>query len=162
MKKLAAILGLLFALLIVSAPSAKAQTTYNSIEVSINTGDPSWATFYFGHAPNGTPGTTALIIQCDFDRAELITNFDVYGRQMTSQFFSVTCTRNGPFFEYGQRIISYTVYPTPLHPSLLMTGTDSNGNKVTQNLNLTIHSAGWTMEGYGSGTKDTGSAEIAY
>ena len=134
----------------------------NSMEVSVNAGDQGWATFFFGHPPDGTPGTTALIIQCTYDRAELITNFDVYGQQMSSHFFAVTCTRNGPSFVNGQRVISYTLNATPLVESLVMTGTDSNGNKVVQNLNLTVNSASWTVQGYGTGAKDTGKAEIAF
>ena len=154
MKRLAALLGSLFALLVVSALSAKPIPTDNSLEVSINAGDPSWATFIFGHPPNGTQGTTELIIQCDFDRAELITNFDVYGEQMTSRFFAVTCTRNGASF-------SYTLNGTPLHESLVMTGTGPNG-KVVQNFNVTINDASWTKTGSGVYAKNTGSAEITY
>ena len=51
---------------------------------------------------------------------------------------------------------------TPLYESLVMTGTDANGNKVTQSLNLTVNTASWTMTGYGRSAKDTGSAQITY
>ena len=149
MKKLA-----VMSVMLLLAAGVRALTTYNSVEVSINGGDPSWATFYFGHIPNGQPGSTALIIQCDYDRAELITNFDVYGEQMSSRFFGVTCTKNSPK--------SYTLNATPLTESLVMYGRDANGDLIKQNLNLTIHSATWTMIGYGSTAQDEGSAQISY
>lgn len=136
--------------------------TADSLEVSINAGDQGWATFIFGHPIDGTPGTTVLVIQCGFDRAELITNYDVYGQQMGSQFFAVTCTQNGPSFVNGERVISYTLNATPLFESLVMRGRDSNGNTVIKDLKLTINSASWTVEGYGRGAKDTGRAQIVY
>jgi hypothetical protein len=53
---------------------AFSQTTYKSDYVNINTGDPSWVSFYFGNSIT-LVGDTELSIQCDFNRAELITNF---------------------------------------------------------------------------------------
>ena len=159
MRRLTLVIALL---LCVIAVRADAPMTRDSIEVSVNAGDQSWATFYFGHLPDGTPGSTALIIQCAYDRAELITNFDVYGEQMSSQFFAVTCTRTGPYYPNGVRTVSYAVNAVPLAESLVMTGTDANGNTVKQNLNLTVNSATWTIEGYGRYAKDSGQSEITY
>ena len=154
MKKLLA--GLLF-ILTLAIPS-HAQTTRDSVDVPfVNAGDHSWVTFYFGHLPNGEPGTTALIIQCAFNRAELITNFDMYGQQMGSQFFAVTCSHTGPTFVNGERVDTYTLNATPLIESLVM-----YGEFGSQNLTLMVNSATWTITGYGRGAKVTGGAQIAY
>ena len=136
------------------------QTTQQSVDYPFfNAGDHSQVTFYFGHLPNGEPGTTALIIQCAFNRAELITNFDVYGQQMGSQFFAVTCSHVGPTWVNGQRTDTYTLNATPLAESLVMYGTNENGNPVTSNLNLIVNSATWTVTGT-RGAKSSGGAEI--
>lgn len=162
MKKLlwGLVLGLAFAL-----PSC-AQTTYTNVDGPlVNAGDHSWVTFYFGHPPNGEPGSTALIIQCGFHRAELITNFDVYGEQMVSDFFAVTCSQNGPSFINGKPTTTYTLNATPLSESLVMYGTNAYGNPVTQNVNLVVNSVTWTVSGYtgrGAVAAMTGSAGIVY
>jgi hypothetical protein len=72
-----------------------AQSTHKSDFVSIDTGDPSWASLDFGDLVT-LVGDTELIIQCDFNRAELITNFHVYGKQMSSDFLPITCTEVNP------------------------------------------------------------------
>lgn len=141
--------------------SAQTATTYDSVDPTVNVGDPSWVTFYFGHSPNGEPGTTALIIQCAFHRAELITNFDVYGLQLVSQFFAIACTENVSYVR-GQRVSSFTVNGFPLTESLVMYGRDANGNPVTQHLNLGVANAAWTVTGSGRYATNSGSARITY
>lgn len=155
-------LWFLIALLVVGATVALAQSAvYDNIATQVNVGDFGWGTFIYGHGVNGQPGTTELRIQCDFHRAELITNFDVYGQQMTSQFFAVTCTPTGAH--------SYVLNGTPLNESLVMTGTDANGQTITENLNLSVNSASWQVTGIigprcfvVGACKASGSAEIAY
>ncbi|HWX38990.1 MAG TPA: hypothetical protein VNY09_07085 [Candidatus Sulfotelmatobacter sp.] len=140
-----------------------AQTTQTNVDVPfVNAGDHSWVTFYFGHLANGEPGATALIVQCAFHRAELITNFDVYGQQMGSQFFAVTCSQVGPTFVNGKPTTTYTLNGTPLNESLVMYGVNAAGNYVTENLNLIINNASWTASGYGRSTSTSGGAELAY
>lgn len=142
-----------------------APTTYTSIEYPfVNAGDHSWVTFYFGHAVNGEPGTTALIVQCAFHRAELITNFDVYGEQAVSDFFAVTCSQQGPTFANGVPTTTWTLNATPLVESLVMY---PSGGGTPQPLNLTINNATWTFagscgHGHCSGPGASGGAEIAY
>lgn len=153
----------LAALAVVFARPSHAQIMYTSVDVPfVNAGDHSWATFYFGHLPNGEPGSTALIVQCDFNRAELITNYDVYGQQMSSHFFAVTCTQTAPVFVNGKLIITYTVHATPLSESLVMYGVNASGNYVTENLNLTVNSATWTSSGVGRSLTTSGGADIVY
>lgn len=141
--------------------SAQTATTYDSVDPTVNVGDPGWVTFYFGHSPNGEPGSTALIIQCAFHRAELITNFDVYGQQLVSQFFAVGCIENVSYVS-GQRISSFTISGLPLMESLLMSGRDANGNPVTQHLNLHIANAAWIVTGSGRFATNSGSAQVTY
>jgi hypothetical protein len=161
--------NLLFALavLLVYSLSASAQTltTYTNIDVVVNAGDHSWVTFYFGHLPNGEPGSTALIVQCAFHRAELITNYDAYGEQMTSQFFAVTCSQQGPTYVNGVPTTTWTLNAIPLSESLVMYPGYWGG--PTQSLNLTITNATWAFAGYCghghcSGPGASGGAEIAY
>ena len=159
MKKLLGVM--LFAVAFVVGASA--QTSYQSTDVHVNVGDHSWATFYFGHEPNGEPGSTALIVQCAFHRAELITNYDVYGEQMGSQFFAVTCSQQGPVFINGVPTTTWTVNATPLFESLVMYG----ANRPPENLNLQVMSVSWTFAGFCghgkcSGPGATGSSEIVY
>lgn len=148
--------------LLTFAMGAKAQTTYDSTDMKVNSGDHSWATFYFGHEPNGELGSTALIVECLFHRAELITNYDS-NEQMVSQFFAVTCSQNGPIFVNGIPTTTWTVNATPLFESLVMYG--SNG--TTENLNLQVVSVTWTFAGYCghgkcSGPGASGNAQIVY
>lgn len=157
MKQLLA--GLLF---ISMAMTAKAQTTYDSTDVKVNVGDHSWATFYFGHEPNNEPGSTALIVECLFHRAELITNYDST-EQMVSQFFAVTCSQQGPVFVNGVPTTTWTVNATPLFESLVMYG----ANGATENLNLQVMSVTWTFAGFCghgkcSGPGASGNAQIVY
>ena len=163
MRKIMAVVLMIMSIL---AAPALAESTYTSIDRPfVNAGDHSWVTFYFGHLPNGEPGTAALIVQCAFHRAELIINFDVYGMQMTSRFFAVTCSQSGPIFVGGKPTTTYTLNATPLNDSLVMYGVNASGNLVTENLNLTTISATWTVSGYaGNGATPTvtGGAEIAY
>jgi hypothetical protein len=163
MKKLVTFVALVIALL-VAIPSY-AQTTYPSVAVGVNAGDHSWVTFYFGHTPDGEPGTTVLIVQCAFNRAELITNYEVYGEQMTSQFFAATCTQSPTTIVNGYPTTTWTLNSTPLVESLVMYPGYWGG--PTQSLNLTINGATWTFTGYCgrghcSGPGATGAAEITY
>lgn len=143
-----------------------AQTSYTDVDSPfVNAGDHGWVTFYFGHLPNGEPGTTALVIQCAFHRAELITNYDVYGEQMVSDFFAVTCSQNGPVFVNGKPTTTYKLNAVPLNESLVMYGTNAYGVPVTQDLSLVVNGATWTVSGYtgrGASATITGSAAIAY
>ena len=158
MKRLLALAALA---VLFSIPS-HAQTTQTSVDVPfVNAGDHSWVTFYFGHLANGESGSTALIVQCAFHRAELITNYDVYGQQMGSQFFAVTCSQTGPIYVNGKPTTTFTLNATPLFESLVMYG----WNRPTTNFNLTINNASWTVSGYtGHGAVPTtsGAAEITY
>jgi hypothetical protein len=159
MKKLLA----LAALAVLFAVPSHAQTTYTSVDVPFpNAGDHSWVTFYFGHLPDGEPGSTALLIQCAFNRAELITNYDVYGQQMASQFFAVTCSQSAPKFVNYKYTVTYTLNSTPLSESLVMYGTNSSGYPVTENLNLTVNNATWTTSGGGRALSVNGGAGITY
>jgi hypothetical protein len=148
------------------AVGASAQTTYTSIDTpQVNAGDHSWVTFHFGHETNGEPGETVLIVQCAFHRAELITNYDVYGEQMTSQFFAVTCTQSPTTMVNGYPTTTWTVNSTPLSESLVMYPGYWGG--PTQSLNLVLNSASWTFSGYCgrghcSGPGTSGGAEITY
>lgn len=145
------------------AVGASAQTTYDSInQPALNAGDHSWATFFFGHGIDGEPGTTELIVQCAFHRAELITNFDVFGEQMASQDFAVTCSSQ-TVWKNGVPTSTWTVNGTPLNESLVMYGY----NGATSNLNLQVLSATWTFAGFCghghcSGPGASGSAQIVY
>lgn len=135
---------------------AQSGTVYDSVLanfVNVNSGNPGWATFYFGHPVNGEPGTTALIIQCGFHRAELLTDFDAVG-QRQSQFFAVTCsgTTAGEYY----RTLTFTLNSAPLQESLVMYASDG----TTTNLNLTVNSATWTVTNPGRAQKTSGSAEI--
>ena len=143
------------------AVGASAQTPQDAIQVAANVGDPSWGTFVFGHTQNGQPGETELIVQCDFHRAELITNFDVYGQQRVSQFFAVTCAESVTYQNF-QRVATFTVNAVPLYESLIMSGRDANGNPVTENLNLIVDHATWTVKGGGRWETTSGNAGIAY
>lgn len=154
-KLLVGALGLAF------AAGASAQTPQDAIQVSANPGDPSWGTFVFGHTQNGQPGETELIVQCDMHRAWLITDFDAYGLQLVSNFFTVSCTQSTGFVN-GKRQFKFTVYPTPLVNTLTMTGRDAGGNVVTDYLTLTLTSANWTVLGGGRWETTSGSAGIAY
>lgn len=60
MRKLIAVAGLV----LFFGAGARGQTPQDAIQVSANVGDPSWATFVFGHTQNGQPGETQLIVQC--------------------------------------------------------------------------------------------------
>lgn len=157
MRKLIAVAG--FVLLF--GAGARGQTPQDAIQVSANPGDPSWGTFVFGHTQNGQPGETELIVQCDFHRAELITNFDVYGLQRVSQFFAVSCAESVTYQNF-QRVATFTVNAVPLYESLIMSGRDQNGNSVTENLNLIVDHATWTVKGGGRWETTSGSAGIAY
>jgi hypothetical protein len=128
---------------------AFSQTTYKSDYVNINTGDPGWASFYFGNSVT-LVGDTELIIQCDFSRAELITNFQVYGKQMSSDFFPITCTEVNPK--------NFILDATPFTVNLTMYGY----NNTPQNLTLTVDSANWHTVGKGRYAEHIGAAEIAY
>ena len=125
------------------------ETTYKSDFVSIDGGDPSWASFYFGDSVT-LVGDTALIIQCDFNRAELITNFQVDGKQMSSDFFPITCTEvNAKHF---------VLDATPFRVNLTMYGY----NNTPQNLALTVDSANWHTVVHGRYAEHIGAAEIVY
>lgn len=155
--------GLLGLLMVAGAAWAQSgPTAYDALFVSANVGDPAWATFVFGHEVNGESGVTELIVQCDQHRAELVTNFDVFGQQLVSQFFTVGCVESPVTFPGGKRTQTFTVNAVPLYESLVMTGRDANGNLVTQNLTLVVNGATWTVKGGGRWQTDSGSAEIAY
>jgi hypothetical protein len=162
MKKL--LVGLLFVFGMVTGASA--QTSYTNVELPfVNAGDHGWVTFYFGHTLNGEPGVTEFIIQCGMHRAELITNAGVYGEQMQSQFFAITCTQSPTTIVDGYPTTTYTLNAVPLSESLVMYPGFWGG--PTSSLNLTISSASWTYSGYcghgrcqGPGT--SGGATIAY
>lgn len=79
-----------------------------------------------------------LVVQCDYNRAELITNFDVYGQQESADFFDISCT-SSVSYSNGWRIVHYTVNATPLTVDVMMHGY----NGVTQPLTLTVDSASW-------------------
>jgi hypothetical protein len=128
---------------------AFAQSTRKSDFVSIDTGDPSWASFYFGDAVT-LAGDTVLIIQCDFNRAELITNFHVYAKQMSSDFFPITCTEINPRH--------FILDAAPFAVNLTMYGY----NHTPQNLTLTVDSATWHTVGHGRYAEHIGTAKIAY
>lgn len=155
--------GVVFALAsLMTVPSwAQTLTPQDSVQVAVNVGDPSWATFIFGHPVNGEPGVTELIVQCDHQRAELITNFDVYGHQLVSQFFTVACNETITY-QNGVRVITFSLNATPLYESLLMQGRDANGNLVMQNLNLIVDGAQWVVRNPGRWETASGAAEIAY
>jgi hypothetical protein len=159
-KKLFAIAVLVLGMSCVS----RAQTTYQNVEVGVNAGDHSWATFYFGHPLNGSAGTTALFVQCAFHRAELITDYDYldqYQQQMVSEFFAVNCSMTSGYVG-GVYTTTYTINATPLMESLVMRGTNYYGQPVTQPLNLILNSGSWLVSGGGRYTKTTGSSEITY
>lgn len=154
---------LLFTLaLMFGAVSGHAQTQQTSVQIAVNAGNPSWATFVFGHTVDGEPGTTELLVQCDLHRAELITNYDVYGMQMGSQFFYVSCPSPTITFLNGFRQFSYTVNGLPLMESLEMTGVDEHGNTITESLSLGIATLAWTATSSGRHWNGSGSATIMY
>jgi hypothetical protein len=104
---------------------AFAQSTHKFDFVSIDTGDPSWASLYFGDSVT-LVGDAMLIIQCDFKRGELITEFHVYGKQMSSDFFPITCTEVNPR--------QFILDATPFTVNLTMYGYNTTAQ------NLTAHS----------------------
>lgn len=57
---------------------------------------------------------------------------------------------------------TYTLNATTLFESLIMQGIDETGKQITQNLNLRISGATWTVNGSVRYGITTGSAEIAY
>ena len=139
-----------FALLcLLSSAFAFAKTTYKSDYVNIDGGDPGWASFYFGTSVN-LVGDTVLIIQCGFNRAELITNFQVYGKQMSSDFFPITCTEVSPR--------NFVLDARPFTVNLTMYGYKN----TPQNLTLKVDSANWHTVGHGRYAEHIGAAEIAY
>ena len=143
MSKTCALLCLLF------SAFAFAQSTHKSDFVSIDTGDPSWASLYFGDSVT-LVGDTVLIIQCDFNRAELITNFHVYGKQMSSDFFPITCTEVNPRH--------FVLDATPFTVNLTMYGY----NTTPENLTLTVDSANWRTVVHGRQAEHIGTAKITY
>ena len=163
MRKVMAVVLMIMSVLAVPALAQSPNTSIDS--PFVNAGNHGWVTFYFGHLPNGEPGTAALIVQCTFHRAELITNFDVYGMQMVSRFFPATCSQSGPILVGGQPTTTYTL-DTPINEwQLAMYGVNASGSQVINHLNLTVNSATWTVSGYAGGgaiPTVTGGAEIAY
>lgn len=140
------------------ACTSRAQTTYESEFVNVNVGNPGFATFVFAEPnPPSQTGSTQLIIQCNFNRAELITNTGVYGQQAQSAFFHITCDSTSGT-QGGFKTETVTLNGTPLSESLTMTY--ANGNSYQ--LNLTINSATWTVVNPGAHQKVSGSAEIVY
>lgn len=154
------LLGVLLVFALMFGITARAQTPDTSVGLSVNVGDPSWSTFIFGHAVNGEPGASELIIQCDYKRAEFITNFDVYGQQLVSNFFPVTCAETVSFVN-GQRVTTFNLNVPPPE-ALVMSGRDANGTPVTSYLVLTISSANWVVRGGGRWQTDSGSSQITY
>lgn len=136
-------------LCLLSSAFGYTQTTYKSDYVNIDGGDPGWASFYFGTSVN-LVGDSVLIIQCDFNRAELITNFQVYGKQMSSDFFPITCT------EVKAR--NFILDATPFTVNLTMYGY----NNTPQNLTLTVDSANWHTVGHGRYAYGVEAAKIEY
>lgn len=146
MRKL--ILGLaVLALFLVSTPAVYAQTTYNSISVQGQPGEPR-ASFYFGHSPNGEPGTTVLEVQCDFKRAWLITNYGTT-QEETSSNLAISCSSSNPAGPY-------TVESTPLTGTLTM----YQGGNPVGTVTLTINSASFTVSGRYH--PSTGAASITF
>jgi hypothetical protein len=163
-------LGLLaLALLFVGASMhAQSAPTYTTNIVSVNVGNPSWASFYFESVPGYTgPGwesSTALIIECDFNRAELITGFDQYGKLMQSQFFPVNCQPPKYTTVGGYRVVEEALNNTPFTVNLTMQGHDASGNLISAPLTLTVGPTNWQMRFCGRGCNhlDQGSSQITY
>lgn len=134
--------------LLMMSTVALAQTTYTSVQANVNIGEPERVIFIFGHVPNGQPGTTELVLQCDFQRGWLITNFDVYGMTQSSNDFPIMCTETGPK--------AFVLNGTPFTENLTMT----DGSQLT----LKVNSAAWQLvpcrqSRWGC---PVGSAQIAY
>lgn len=131
--------------------SSFAQTTYTSIKANVNIGEPERVVFVF-QPPAGQTGDTQLVVQCDFQRAWLITNFYTL-QQQSSNVFPITCTSTGRK--------SYVLNSTPLLENLTMT----DGSQLA----LTIQSANWALVPWVKGLCDpnrwgcpVGSAQITY
>lgn len=154
-KRLRKLLKLAPVLALAVLPLWAQSTAYDNVGLNVNVGNPSYATFIFGHRPDGQPGTTELVIQCSFDRAELFTNVGVYGQQAQSQFFAATCTESESEQD-GLRVLTFTLDSAPLAEALVMYG--YNGAKT--NLNLTINGATWTVTNPSRWQKWTGSSQI--
>lgn len=134
--------------LLVMGHAVQAQTTYNSLSVQGQPGEPR-AAFYFGHEPNGQPGATVLEVQCDFNRAWLIANYGTTDQE-TSSNMAISCSSSNPAGPY-------TVANAPLTSTLDMH--NSNGT-VVGSITLTINSANFTVSG--RYRPSTGSATITY
>jgi hypothetical protein len=115
--------------LLLLCASSFAQTTYTSTKALVNVGEPERVAFDFIVPINGVDTTTQLIIQCDYYRAWLITNFDVYGKEQSSNVFPISCTATG--------VKAYVLDSTPLTEYLTMT----DGSSLT----LTVNSAAWQL-----------------
>lgn len=142
-----AVLGLI-------ACTSRAQTQ-DSIGVTDNVGDISHGTFTFGHPANDQPGTNQLIVYCDKQQAELITDVTAVGVQQSSAFFTLPCqqTSSYPF--------SFALSSVPFTQTLTLTGRDANGNPTSRTVTLTINSGSWTSTPVsGNRAKATGSSEI--
>jgi hypothetical protein len=150
-------------LVLLAVGATWAASTYNTSIVSINVGNPGWASFYFetvpGYTGPGWEGSSALIIQCNFSRAELITGFDVYGKQASSQFFPINCTPSETVVN-GYNVYHETLNNTPFTVNLTM----YSYNGPTSPLTLTVGATEWQERlcGRYCNHEDAGSSQISY
>jgi hypothetical protein len=136
---------LVLALIVLGATSAKTSAqTLSTATVQVNQGAPARAIFVFG----AIPGATELVVQCDIGggRAWIIENFDVYGEQASTGFFSVTCTVPGP---NPYVTPTYSVAPTSADVTLY------HSDGTTTSVTVTITSASWQSTRSGCGRSGT-------